>query len=195
MNETRAAHRAGLAPHLERRVGFVVGWVARISAILGGVALVAITVMTVVSVSGRALIDLGLRPIPGDFELVELGTAFAVFAFLPWCQYRRGHVTVDIAVMGFGPRTRASFSLVGNFLLTLAATLIAWRLYDGLQDKMRYGETTFILQLPAWWGYAVAFVGACAFAAVSAYTVWRSLNETLGPGEPSGGPEGTEFGE
>ena len=55
-------------------------------ALLGGAVLIVLTLLTVASVSGRALIPLGLGPLPGDFELVEAGVAFAVFAFLPWCQ-------------------------------------------------------------------------------------------------------------
>ena len=187
---------AGLAPELERRVGRIVGALSMALAAAGGIVLVAITAMSVISIAGRALLALGLGPVPGDFELVEAGTAFAVFAFLPWCQFRRGHVTVDIAILRFDARKRALFALAGNMLMTAAAIFLAWRLVDGLQDKLRYGETSFILQMPAWWGYAAALVGAWAFAAVSAYTVWRSLNEALGPGEPAGaGPEGTEFGE
>ena len=93
-------------------------WLARVLALLGGVVLVAITVMTCVSILGRAvvtlahtrdpaffdwlvaaaqsLVALGIAPVPGDFELVEAGTGFAVFAFLPWCQLNRGHATVDL---------------------------------------------------------------------------------------------------
>lgn len=53
------------------------------AAIIGGLALVALTLMIVASVSGRAMLGLGLGPVPGDFELVEVGTAIAVFFFLP----------------------------------------------------------------------------------------------------------------
>ena len=54
--------------------------------------------MTVVSIVGRASLTWAwvLGPVPGDFELVEVGTGFAVFAFLPWCQLKRGHATVDL---------------------------------------------------------------------------------------------------
>ena len=47
--------------------------------------LIALILLTVVSVVGRALFS---APIPGDFELVEIGMAVAVFAFLPYCQLR-----------------------------------------------------------------------------------------------------------
>jgi TRAP-type C4-dicarboxylate transport system permease small subunit len=186
----------GVAPRLERRVGRAVEVFAKALAGAGGLMLLALTVLTVVSILGRAMSGLGLGPVPGDFELVENGVAFAVFAFLPWCQFRRGHVTVDIFVQRAGPRGLAAFALAGNVLMTLAALLIAWRLALGLSDRLRYGDTTFILQMPVWWAYAAALVGAFAFALVCAYTAWRSLNEMLGAGEPADAhPEGWEYGE
>lgn len=180
----------GIAPRLEQRVGAVIEWVARWLAYAGGLALIALTIMSVLSITGRGLAGISdmwpfnmMGPIAGDFELVEAGCAFAVFAFLPWCQMRRGHVTVDIFISPLGPRTRAALTLIGNLVLTIAAVVIAWRLELGMMDKKAYFETTFILQMPSWWGYASVLFGAWLFALVSAYTVWRSLNEMLGEGE------------
>ncbi len=185
------APSAGLAPGLERRVGAVVGRLAMALAVVGGLILVALVVMSVVSIAGRGLgtfsrtLPVGWAgPVPGDFELVEAGTAVAVFAFLPWCQFNRGHITVDVFLFWAGPRARAVLSLAGNLLMTGAAAFIAWRIHGGLMDKLRYGETTMILGMPVWYGYALALAGACAFALVSLYTVWRSLNEVAAGGEP-----------
>lgn len=146
-------------------------------AVAGGFALIAMTVLTVVSIVGRGLIFAGLGPVPGAYELVEFGAAFAVFCFLPWCQLQRGHVTVDLFLAPLGPRANRTAELVGNLLLTAAAAVILWRLWLGMADKQRYGETSFILSIPLWMGYAAAAVGAALFVVVSAWTVWRSLRE------------------
>lgn len=167
----------GFAPQMEARIGKMIETVARALAMFGGVILSMLAVLTVISVTGRKLVFLGLAPIPGDFELVEAGCAVAVFSFLPWCQLRRGHVTVDILVNAFPARFKITLGLIGNILLTLAAGLIAWRLALGLAEKMRYGETTFILAMPVWYGYALSMIGAVFFIIVCAYTVWRSVNE------------------
>lgn len=175
----------GLAPAWEARIGALVERLAWLLAVLGGVILVAVVVMTVVSIFGRTLAGAAraipflprLGPVPGDFELVEAGTAIAVFAFLPWCQLRRGHITVDVFLFWAGPRARAVLTLIGNVLLTGAAAFIAWRLQVGMWDKILYRETTMILRMPVWYGYAAALVGAWTFALVSLYTVWRSINE------------------
>lgn len=184
------------APRAQSRAAVPVHAVAFVLAMIGGLVLVGITLMTVVSITGLsrffgwapALAGL-LQTIEGGYyELVQAGTAFAVFAFLPWCQLKRGHVTVDIFVLGLGRRGMAFLALVGNVLLTIVSGVIFWRLVLGTFDKARYQETTFILQFPVWWAFAVACVGAAAFVLVSFYTVWRSLNEVSGMGEKSDVP-------
>ena len=47
--------------------------------------------------------------------------------------------------------------------------LIAWRLYDGMIAKMRYGETSFLLQFPVWWAYAASLFGSVVAALVGVY--------------------------
>lgn len=151
---------------------------ARWLALAGGLALVAMIVMTVASIVGRSLISFGLGPVPGDFELIELGTGFAVFAFLPWCQLRRGHATVDIVTNYFSHRANHIIDLVTEILLTITIVVITWRLWVGMTDKIRYNETTFILQWPVWWGYAAALVAAVGGVIVSFYMVfvrWQEL--------------------
>jgi TRAP-type C4-dicarboxylate transport system permease small subunit len=168
--------------------GFVEG-LARALAILGGIVLVAITVLTVLSITGRSLMSIGLRPIPGDFELVEVGTGFAVFAFLPWCQLVRGHATVDVFTSFLPDSANRIIDLVSEFLMTGVVVLIAWRLWFGMLDRIRYGETTFILQFPVWWGYAVAMAAAAVAVLVSLYVLFIRIREVttgkaiLGPGQ------------
>lgn len=149
---------------------------ARLLALLGGLVLVAVTVLTVISITGRSLVWAGLSPVPGDYELVEMGSAFAVFAFLPWCQMERGHVTVDLFLAGAGDAVNRTIDLISDLLLTSVAGLICWRLFAGLQDKAAYNETTFILQIPLWLGYSAAMIGATVFVIVSAFSIWRSAH-------------------
>ncbi|MBA5764788.1 TRAP transporter small permease, partial [Vibrio sp. 404] len=66
-----------IAPTWEARTGRALEALARAMAYGGGLVLVAIAVITVASIIGRALIRLGLGPITGDFELVEAGCAVA----------------------------------------------------------------------------------------------------------------------
>lgn len=168
-------------------LGRIVDVGASLLAFAGGMFLLFIVVLTSTSIIGRALLTLDVccGPVPGDVEMIEIAAGVAVFFFLPFCQLKRGHVTVDIFSGLMGPRGVAVTDLVGNTLMTAAAVIILWRLELGFQDKLRSGETTFILALPLWWGYALSLVGAAAFAVVSVYTVLRSVSEVASAKAPA----------
>jgi len=150
-------------------------------ALLGGFVLVILTLLTVASVTGRALIPLGLGPVPGDFELVEAGVAFAVFAFLPWCQLNRGHASVEILTQFLPPRIDRLLDVTIELLMFGVAVLLFRQHFLGTLDKTRYGETTFILQFPLWWAYAASLAGALVVVLVAGFCLVRSTRHMLHP--------------
>lgn len=188
-----------LATSAEALAGRELERVARALAYFGGVVLISFAVMTVLSTIGRAFVGLqiGLGPVPGDFELVEAGTAVAVFCFLPWCQLKQGHVTVDIVADHLPARVNLTLILIGNVLVLIVAFVVAWRLWMGfgeqvtwfsqpVRDMLGFGykpftnNTTYVLGMPLWYSYLLSFIGAAFFALVSIFTVWRALNDLLG---------------
>ncbi|WP_295809872.1 TRAP transporter small permease [uncultured Nitratireductor sp.] len=153
------------------KLSSIVVWLARVMAILGGIVLAAVIVMTVASITGRAFVRMGLGPVPGDFELVQAGVGFAVFAFLPWCQLNRGHATVDIFTTFLPNSVNHAIDLATEIVMTLVLVLIARQLYYGMLDKLSYNETTFILQFPLWWPYAACLAAAIIAVIVSFYMI------------------------
>ena len=141
----------------------MINWIYRLAnwtAVFGGIVLVAVTLMVVASVAGRAMIGLGLGPVPGDFELVEVGIGVAIFYFLPWCYLRGGHATVDLLYMHMPRWFQKGIDLLSDVAMLLVWLVLTWKLWEGLLEKKEYMETTFILQMPVWWAYALCFVGA-----------------------------------
>jgi len=177
----------GIAPEAEAAVGRVVEALARLMALAGGVLLVGLAVMSVLSITGRAFTRFGLGPVPGDFEIIEAGGAVAIFAFLPWCQLRGGHVTVDLLASYLPTRLWAYLAVMGNLAMSVIAVILAWQLWLGFLDKLAYGETSMILEMPIWWGYAAGVVGAFVFVLACSYTVWRSLNDAISGAQGEGG--------
>lgn len=189
----------GIAVNSEKRVERFANQLSKGLVFFGGAVLTALAFMTVLSTIGRAFVGLqiGLGPIPGDFELVEAGTAVSVFCFMSWCQLNQGHVTVDIFTNQFGQRANALLILIGNSLIFIVAFVIAWRLWMGfgeqvtwfsqpIRDLIGFGykpftnNTTYILGMPFWYSYLLSFIGAFCFALISAFTIWKSLNDLLG---------------
>ncbi len=157
-------------------------------ALLGGAVLIFLILLTSISVAGRVLntflhnwvaviapgfakwaLDLGIGPINGDFEIVEAGVAFAIFSFLPLCQLTSSHAVVDIFTSGFSARANRLLRMIAEVLFAAALALIAVQLLGGLQSKLRFGENTFILQFPVWWGYAASFAAAVVGVIVGFY--------------------------
>jgi TRAP-type C4-dicarboxylate transport system permease small subunit len=130
--------------------------------------MLALALLSVASIIGRALSGFGLGPIPGDFELVEAGTALAVFCSLPWCYLVRGHAVVDLFWNGFSPALQRTLESGSALLMLLVWVLLTWRLGVGMLDYRASGEVGFILQMPTWWGYAAALppavIGCVAYA-------------------------------
>ncbi|MDP2495178.1 TRAP transporter small permease [Shimia thalassica] len=185
-----------LAKRAEHTVGRVIEAACRWLAYGGGLVLTAMAVMTVVSIVGRMFTGYGLGPVPGDYELVANGCALAVFSFLPLCQLKRGHVTVDILTSHLPKRVQAALGCVGDCLIAIASVIILRQLWLGFGEKFPYGsdalrdalgmgykpfypETTYELQIPVWMLYSAALVAAGLFVIVSLYTIWRSLNWVL----------------
>lgn len=129
-------------------------------AYLGGLLLCGIGLMVVVSVTGRALLKFGLGPVPGDFELVEMVTAVVVFFFLPWCYLKNGHASVDLVYMHMPPWAQRAVTIFSDLMMLLVWVVLTWRLALAMLDKINEGETTFILQVPVWWAFAVCLFGA-----------------------------------
>ncbi|SFJ40430.1 TRAP transporter small permease [Jannaschia pohangensis] len=170
---------------------------ARVMAILGGIVLSALILMSCASIAGRFLNGLmysdalsgtalsqtllawGLGPINGDFELVEAGMAFTVFAFLPITQLTGGHASVDVLTARFGARVNRVLAVLWSLLFAGVLILIAWQLWQGTQAKARYGETTYLIQFPIWWAYAGALAGAVVSAVVGVYVAAVRVAELL----------------
>lgn len=121
-------------------------------AAVGGLTLLAMMLMTVASVTLRGFVG---KPIPGDFELVEIGSAIAIFCFLPWCQATGGNVVVDFFTQKASPRLTHLMAALGALIYLLIAGLLLWRLIHGGLEMRQYAEQTMVLAVPVWWSFIV----------------------------------------
>ena len=156
--------------------------IAAFLALAGGALLLAIVALTCVSIAGRALVplDIGMGPIRGIYDITEIGMAAAIFAFLPWAQLSEAHARVDLFESTFPDRLNKALDLVFNIAMFFVALVGTYRLYLGMLDKMSYGETTLIAQIPVWQGFAASLVGGIGFIFVSAFCILRSLRRLAG---------------
>lgn len=124
---------------------------AKLCAILAGVLLTVITLMTCASLIGRNTTGATLV---GDFELTGLAAGAAIALFMPWCQATRGNIIVDFFTTRASARTNAALDRVGALCLGLAMALLAWRTTLGGLNAWTSQSGSMMLGFPEWIVYA-----------------------------------------
>ncbi len=124
---------------------------AKACAIVSGVLLTVITLMTCVSLIGRNTTG---WTIVGDFELTGAAAGAAIALFLPWCQLRRGNIIVDFFTTKASERTNAVLDRMGAGLFALALALLTWRTSIGALNAWNTQAGTMMMGFPEWVVYA-----------------------------------------
>lgn len=141
-------------------------------SLIGGMVFIALTIMSLISIVGRKLFSL---PIPGDFELMQMGCAFASAAFLPYCQMIRGHVRVEFFTNSARPAIKSALNCMAAVLVGLFGALIAWRAGAGAVSIYAAGETSTILGWPVWIAQALMVPSFVLLAAAGFYIAYDEI--------------------
>jgi TRAP-type C4-dicarboxylate transport system permease small subunit len=137
---------------------------AKLCAIIAGLLMVLITLMTVTSVIGRDTIG---KAITGDFELTAAFCGAAVALFMPWCQIKRGNIIVDFFTTKASENTQSWLDRAGALLLALVVGVLAWRAALGGLSAYSSKSGSMMLGFPEWIVYAVIVPGLTLTAAIA----------------------------
>jgi TRAP-type C4-dicarboxylate transport system permease small subunit len=132
-------------------------------------AIVLMNTWSVISLSALGF------PVPGDFEMVQMGVAIAAFSFLPYCQLTGTNVTADIFTSRASPRWVALFVLLAALVAVAFSVLLIWRMSDGLASYLEYEEVTTILNIPLWTAFPPILISLALLIVASAITVGQAL--------------------
>jgi TRAP-type C4-dicarboxylate transport system permease small subunit len=141
-------------------------------AILAGVLLTAITLMTCASVIGRNTTGWTLV---GDFELSASAAGAAIALFLPWCQARRGNIIVDFFTAKAGAATQAGLDRLGALVVALVMALMTWRTGVGGLNAWKSGSGSMMLGFPEWVVYAFMVPALALTAAIALVQAWKGF--------------------
>jgi TRAP-type C4-dicarboxylate transport system permease small subunit len=153
------------------------------AAALAGLLVLAVSALVAASVTLRAL---GLGSVRGDFEVVSIGCGVAAFLFLPLCQWRRGHIAVDLFSDWLPRRARDRLEALWELAFALGWILLGWRLLAGLADMYEYQDRSMLLRLPLWTIYVPALLGSLLSALVAlrvAAALWHGRHRPRGLAE------------
>jgi TRAP-type C4-dicarboxylate transport system permease small subunit len=123
---------------------------AKLCAILAGLLLTVITLMTCVSVIGRNTTGWTIQ---GDVELTGFVAGAAIALFLPWCQFKRGNIIVDFFTAKTSPQTQERLDRLGALLLAVAVGFLAWRTTLGGLSAWTSNSSSMMRGLPEWMVY------------------------------------------
>ena len=124
---------------------------AHLCAILAGLLMTGITLMTCVSLIGRNTTGWTIN---GDFELTGVATGAAIALFMPLCQLKRGHIIVDFFTAKAGASTNALLDRIGALFVSATFALMAWRTVLGGINAHDSFSGTMMLGFPEWIVYA-----------------------------------------
>ncbi len=124
---------------------------ANLCAILAGLLMTAITLLTCVSLVGRNTTG---WTIAGDFELTGVATGAAIALFMPLCQLQRGHIIVDFFTAKASDAANALLDRLGALLVAAVFALLAWRTVLGGLNAYNNFSGTMMLGFPEWIVYA-----------------------------------------
>lgn len=139
--------------------GRLVGALARLVGLLGGLGVLVVALVATTSVGLRLVDGRGLF---GDFDIAEMVGALSAFAFFPLCLATRGNIAVDVFTSRLPRRALRVIDGVWELALGLVAGFLAWRLVLGGLDHQATNTTTMALGLPI----GAAILGCAALAAV-----------------------------
>ena len=142
----------------------LLGNLARLSAIVAGLLMTFITLLTCGSIIGRETIG---QTIAGDFELSGIATGAAIALFMPLCQWTRGHIIVDFFTARASEGTQAGLDRLGALMVSATFVLLAWRTWLGGLNAYQTQSSTMMMGVPEWYVYA-AMVPAFVLTALIA---------------------------
>ncbi|MEI2298421.1 TRAP transporter small permease [Ensifer sp. MJa1] len=136
-------------------------------ALIGGTLLCLAAGLVTASVFGRWLFN---RPVPADYEMVEVAVGVAAFSFLGYAQARSGHIAVDTFTLALPKRVTRVIDGTWDLLLGACLAFFAWGLFTGGLEARQYGTTLIQLPWPIWPVYLICAVLA-ALAAIIGLSV------------------------
>jgi TRAP-type C4-dicarboxylate transport system permease small subunit len=145
-------------------------------AVVAGVTLVIMALMSLWSILGRSVFD---KPLIGDYELVQMLSAVAVAMTLPYAHWVGAHVIVDFFTAKAPVKTNAFLDLLANVILAVFSAVISWRLALGMVDLKGNFDASMMLNIPTWWSYAPLVPSFALLAAAAAYAANDNLRKLL----------------
>lgn len=138
------------------------------------VAATALTLMMLITTADVILRFVFNWPLPGSYELVEMGMGVLTPIAIVYCTRRGGQVSVDLLYVRLPAGARRTLRYAGNFIVLFLSVLLCWQSVYLVEEIMETNLSTSILGLPMW------PLAVCMLAAflVLVPVVWRRFAQS-----------------
>lgn len=151
-----------------------VGAASRGVAVISGITLVFMTLLTVFDVFLRAVFDYSIH---GAIELTEFSLGIIVFLALAFCGVQNGHIVIDILVKRISRPFRIVIGTVISFFSACMLGLLGYRMVVQAMRVYSMGQTSVILDIPVYPFVLVGAFGCALLALVYLIKSFSSLEE------------------
>ena len=158
------------------KFGRILYSIAYLLAFLGGLILVIVILVNVISIISRIILS---NPLVGDFELVKIGSAIAIASFFPICHLKKGNVIVDFITANLNFKKIYFLDALSSFVYGMISFFFTWRMIYGAQDMFKYSEETMLLQFPVWIPFVPVIFSFGLLSFCCLYTFFKEYNNLL----------------
>ena len=147
--------------------------VVSIWALLGGVILIAIVLVTTLNVGAFTLdrvarwFGANVSGLPGYEDFVRLSISVAALMLFPYCQLKRGHVNVDLFAQHFPLSVQRVLDSLWLLITAVLALGLAWYMCLGLLEAKSDHVVSPVLGWPEWPFYAPGIISLVLWALVA----------------------------
>jgi TRAP-type C4-dicarboxylate transport system permease small subunit len=149
-------------------------WINQALVWIAGVFLSAMILLTCANIFLRMIVG----PIRGTYELMGYFGAIVTAFALGYTQIRKGHISVDILVLGFSAKTQKVLHSINNMICMLFFGIAAWQIAKHaniLRETGQVTETLLIIYYPFTYG---ASLGCAALSLVFLTELLKALFKT-----------------
>lgn len=144
----------------------------RLLAIVAGIMILFMMVVTTIDVIGRDVFNV---PLFGAFEMTEILMGLVIFAGMPLTTAAREHITVNLLENVVSSRVRCVQAGIGDVLCAVVGAVMAWRVYWRGMALIDAHETTMMLGIGRGYIAIVMAVLLALTALVFLYSAFRAL--------------------
>lgn len=129
--------------------------ISKPTAIIGVLGLLMIALITIVSVTARAVFS---YPIIWGHDIASLIIIIVVATCFPTGVMLRKHVAIEFLGAGLGPKWAQRLDTLGAAVTTIALGFVAWQMSVLAGQEVAYNTSTIVVRIPTgpvWWIAAI----------------------------------------